>query len=167
MIDEAVYPLYLWLKATGLSHFVRTSTWMWQACESIHFIGLSLLMGTVGLFDLRLMGFFRRIPVSAARDLMPFAVFGFVLNLITGIIFWVGLPEQYAHNRMWWWKVAFMAIAGVNALAFETSVAKQVVRLGEGEDTPAAAKLVGALSLFAWLAVLYCGRMLPFIGDAY
>lgn len=155
------------IRATSASNWVNSTTWIWPLAETIHFIGLSLLIGIVGFFDLRLMGFFRRIPVSAARDLMPFAVFGFVLNLITGIIFWVGLPEQYAHNRMWWWKVAFMVVAGLNALAFETSVAKQVVRLGEGDDTPAAAKLVGALSLFSWLAVLYCGRMLPFIGDAY
>jgi hypothetical protein len=39
--------------------------------------------------------------------------------------------------------------------------------LSPGAEPPAAARLVGALSLFAWLGVLYWGRMLPFIGDAY
>ena len=31
-------------------------------------------------------------------------------------------------------------------------------------DTPRALKIVGALSLFSWFAVLYCGRMLPYLG---
>lgn len=156
-----------WLRATSLSQAIVFSTWIWPACETIHFLGLTLVIGTVGFFDLRLVGFFKRIPLAAARELMPFALAGFLLNLTTGLVFLIGHPEQYAHNVAWWWKVGFLAVAGLNALIFEIAIAPLTAGLGEGADTPLGAKLVGAVSLVSWFGVLYWGRMLPFIGGAF
>ena len=39
-----------------------TGWWEWPIAESLHFIGLSMLIGTVGVFDLRLMGLGKQIP---------------------------------------------------------------------------------------------------------
>jgi len=83
-----------WLETTALSRAVVDHGWVWPLCETIHFIGLSLVVGVAGFFDLRLMGFLKRVPVAAAWDLMPLAVVGFVLNLVTGIAFFVGMPHQ-------------------------------------------------------------------------
>jgi hypothetical protein len=156
-----------WLQATRLSHAIVFTTWVWPLCETLHFVGLALVIGIVGFFDLRLMGFFRRIPVAAARDLMPFAIAGFGINVMTGMTFLIGHPEQYAHNIAWWYKVGSLALAGLNAAVFETWVGARTVPLGEGADTPVSAKLVGAVSILSWFGVLYWGRMLPFIGNAY
>jgi hypothetical protein len=156
-----------WLGATPVSTWINQSTWIWPFCETLHFIGLSLVLGITGFFDLRLMGFFRRVPVAAARDLMPLALAGFAMNLLTGIVFLTGLPAQYANNRMWWFKVGFLMLAGLNALLYETTLSAKVLTLEPGADTPRTVKLIGFVSLVSWLAVLYCGRMLPFLGDAF
>lgn len=156
-----------WLQSTSLSHAIVSVTWVWPVAEIVHFIGLALVLGIAGLFDARLMGFFQHIPVRAVHELMPYAMGGFLLNLLTGLIFFVGHPEQYVHNRAWWFKVACLALAGVNALVFERVLSVRTLPLGPGDDTPAAAKVIGAISLAAWLGVLFWGRMLPFIGDAY
>ena len=37
--------------------------------------------------------------------------------------------------------------------------------LAPDADMPRTLKLVGGLSLFSWFAVLYCGRMLPYLGS--
>jgi hypothetical protein len=42
-----------------------------------------------------------------------------------------------------------------------------VDNVGAGHDVPPAAKLVAATSLFLWVGVMYWGRMLPFIGNAF
>lgn len=122
-------------------------TWIWPAAETIHFIGLALVLGIAGFFDARLMGFFRHVPVRAAHGLMPYAMFGFLLNLVTGLTFFIGHPEQYVHNVAWWFKVGCLALAGVNALVFEWTVSARTLPLGAGEDTPPAAKAIGAISL--------------------
>jgi hypothetical protein len=156
-----------WLQATPLSQMIVFKTWIWPLCETVHFMGLALLIGLVGFFDLRLMGFFRNIAIAAARELMPFALLGFLLNLTTGLVFLIGHPEQYVHNPAWWWKVVFLLIAGGNAGVFELTIARRAVSLPPGADTPIAVKLVGFVSIVAWFGVLYWGRMLPFIGSAF
>lgn len=156
-----------WLRATSLSQAIVSKIWIWPLCETLHFIGLALVIGIAGFFDLRLMGFFRQISVDDARELMPLAVIGFLFNLITGAIFFIGHPEQYAHNPAWWWKVGFLAVAGLNALIFQVAVGRQTVGLRAGTDTPISAKTIGAVSLISWFAVLYFGRMLPFLGGAF
>jgi hypothetical protein len=156
-----------WLGATPVSQWINQSTWIWPLCESLHFIGLSLLIGVTGFFDLRLMGFFRKISVGAARDLMPLALAGFAINLITGAVFLTGLPGQYVHNPAWWYKVGFLTLAGANAVLYETKLAAKMLALEPGADTPPAVKVIGFVSLASWVAVLYCGRMLAFIGEAF
>lgn len=159
--------LVQWLQATRASQYIVYQIWIWPLAETLHFMGLTLVIGIAGFFDLRLMGFFSRASVRAVRELMPFAMVGFLLNLVTGVIFLIGHPEQYVHNMSWWMKVAFLAGAGLNALVFETTVGKRTMDLPPGVDTPLGAKAVGLCSLIAWFGVLYWGRMLPFIGDAY
>lgn len=156
-----------WLQATTLSQAIVASTWIWPLAEAVHFVGLALVLGIAGFFDLRLMGCFRHVPVAALRALMPYAMGGFGLNLVTGSLFFIGHPEQYVHNLAWWCKVGCLGLAGLNAIVFERVAAARTLPLGPGEDTPSAAKVIGAVSLGAWLGVLYWGRMLPFIGDAY
>jgi hypothetical protein len=160
-------PFAQWLRATSASDWINSSRWLWPLCESLHFMGLSLLIGITGFFDLRLMGLFRRVSIAAARDLMPFALAGFAINVATGVVFLIGLPEQYVNNRVWWFKVGFLALAGLNAAVYETRLSAKVLALDPHADTPRAVKLIGLVSLVSWFAVLYCGRMLAFIGDAF
>lgn len=157
----------VWLESTALSRGIVHYRWIWPLCEIIHFIGLTLVVGIAGFFDLRLMGFMKRVPVSAARDLMPLAIGGFLLNMTTGAVFFIGTPHQYVGNVAWWAKVFFLVLAGLNAMFFETTVGARTMNLGAGDDTPRSAKIVGAVSLVSWLGVLYFGRMLPYVGNAF
>ena len=158
-----------WIKHTGIGAPMTATTWLWPLCETLHFIGLALLIGVAGLFDLRMLGFVRRVSLGAVMDLRPWAALGLAINLVTGVMFFVGAPDQYVHNPAWWAKVTFIVIAGVNILAFELSPrAKAMVQeVGPGDNTPLRLKFAGGISLFSWFAVLYFGRMLPFIGTAF
>ena len=155
-----------YLQNTSVSMFLQSqAAWLWPLSETLHFIGLALLVGATGFFDLRLLGFMRRVPLTVARQFMPLALFGFGLNLTTGILFFVAQPYQYVMSWAWWGKVAFLLVAGLNAGFFETTQGVRAMAIGEGEDTPLTFKVVGAISLLAWFAVLYFGRMLPFFAE--
>ena len=163
-LDES---LIRFLKSTALSQFVVSTPWAWPVAETLHFLGLSLLVGIIGPLDIRLLGFMKNVPVAALKTLVPWAVAGFVINLMTGVIFLAATPEQYIRNLSWWFKVLFLMIAGVNMLLFEMTQRPRMLAMGPGEDTPAAFKLIGGVSLVSWGMVLYWGRMLPFLGDAF
>jgi hypothetical protein len=157
-----------WLQATPLSvAFQAQAPWLWPLCETLHFVGLALLLGVAGFIDLRLLGFMKTVPLSAVKKFIPWAVAGFAINLITGLAFFISLPFQYTISPVWWFKLLFILIAGLNAIFFQTNLGTRVLTLGPSENTPMSFKLVGAVSLVAWLGVLYCGRMLPYLGNGY
>ena len=156
-----------WLKATSLSQFISMSPVLWPVMEMLHFIGLALLIGGAGLIDLRLMGFMKSVPVSAVMQVRKWAVLGIVINVVTGTLFFIGAPGQYIDNSAWYYKLLFLAVAILNIVIFETKQGKRMLALAAGQDTPASFKIAGAVSMGSWLMVLYFGRMLPFIGNAF
>ena len=142
--------------------------WVWPASETLHFIGLAMLIGVVGLMDLRLLGLAKRLPFAPLHRLLPWGIAGFGICLVTGSLFFAGDPFQYIHNPVFWFKLLFIILTGANVLAFYLSgVFRRVEDLGRGEDAPLAAKLIAATSLVLWVGVMYLGRMLPFLGDAF
>lgn len=156
-------PWEQWIRATDLAHFVLAHSWVWPLCETLHYLGLSLLLGTVGLFDLRVLGFAKSIPPAALHRLIPFGIAGFAVNLLTGIVFFSGFPEQYAYNPSFFFKGVFMAVAALNVAAFYGSGAFASVKtISAGAEAPMGAKLIAGTSLSAWVAVLVCGRLLTF-----
>ena len=157
----------LWLHETAPSPWVRAWPWTWAICETLHFIGLSLVIGIIGLLDLRLMGFLPRVPLAALRPLLPYGIAGFVINAVTGLIFFVGTPEQYVTNVAFAMKMLFLLVSGLNVLYFETRHGRSVLALAPDAPMPAAFRRAGAISLVCWLMVLYWGRMLPYIGNAF
>ncbi len=157
-----------WLEATSVSRAVTYYSWIWPTCETLHFMGLALLIGTVGLLDLRLLGAVKPLPVAPLNRLIRWGVLGFVVNLLTGIVFFVGAPSQYVSNIAFALKLLFMALAAVNLAVFNViGLARAVDALGPGDDAPTAAKVIAGTSLFLWVGVMFWGRMLPFIGNAF
>jgi hypothetical protein len=160
--------LALWLESTAMSRAVTHYSWIWPACETLHFVGLALLIGNVGVLDLRMLGAAKRLPVAPLARLVRWGVLGFVINVLTGIVFFVGAPSQYVNNIAFMYKLLFIALAGANLAVFNLSgLGRRVGVLGPGDDAPVSAKIMAATSLFLWVGVMFWGRMLPFIGDAF
>jgi hypothetical protein len=151
--------------ARTVGSFVADTRWMWPTCETLHFIGLTLLLGVVVLVDLRVLGVMKGVSFASLHRLLPWAAFGFGVNVITGILFFVGMPGQYIHNKSFYWKVALVMLAGVNALYF--TFLEEPWALEPGEDAPLTAKIAAASAMVLWVGVMYCGSMLPFLGNAF
>jgi uncharacterized membrane protein len=145
--------------------FVMKHTWIWPTCETLHFIGLSLLFGITAVVDLRVLGMMKGAPFAELHRLLPWGVMGFGVNLVTGMLFFIADPGQYTHNVPFQWKIVLMLLAALNLLYF--TVFETPWLLEPGDDAPAIAKLVAASALFLVVGVMFCGRMLPFLGDSF
>ncbi|MBM3770429.1 MAG: hypothetical protein FJW27_03910 [Acidimicrobiia bacterium] len=141
---------------------VMRMAFVWPLAESVHFIGLSLLVGTVVLFDLRLLGIARGIPAAAWHRLIRYGLIGFALNAATGLLFLMTEPDQYIYNPSFMLKMAFIATAGLNALSFYFSVGPRLLAPGVPLDAPRTAKVIAAASLTLWMCVIIAGRLLTF-----
>jgi hypothetical protein len=151
--------------ARSLGSFITETPWVWPTCETLHFIGLTLLLGVVLLVDLRVMGVLKGVSFASLHRLLPWAAFGFGVNVITGMLFFVGIPGQYIHNVAFYWKIGLVMLAGLNALYF--TLFDQPWSLGPGEDAPLSARIAAVSAMVLWVGVLYFGSMLPFLGNAF
>ena len=147
-----------------------SSSWILPVCESLHFIGMAVLVGIVGVFDLRLLGMAKRLPIAPLQRLMPWAAAGFALSLGTGIVFIASNPRQYLAplSLSFVAKMFFILLACLNVVLFYASGLKRVVDgVGSGEDAPMGAKISAGVSLFFWIGVMYWGRVLQFLGKSF
>ncbi|HEY1309167.1 MAG TPA: hypothetical protein VGF24_36750 [Vicinamibacterales bacterium] len=143
------------------------SRWAWPAAETVHFLGLSLSFGVLLAVNLRILGAMRQIPFADVHRLLPWGMLGFGANLITGMFFFVGQPGQYSSSEPFKWKIVFLVIAGANFL-YLTVWGRPWGRSGDDRfDAGLGDKAIAVLSLTSWLAVLWAGRMLPFLGKAF
>ena len=108
--------------ASQLSQWIQATYWLWPVLEIIHFFGLTLLMGGLIIVDLRMIGFFPTISLQEVKKLLPFVIFGFLLNLITGILFVYGDPSRYAINIGFQIKLILILLAGCNAAIYHFRV---------------------------------------------
>jgi|RhiMetdeSRZDD1v2_1073273.scaffolds.fasta_scaffold401522_2 uncharacterized membrane protein len=143
------------------------SRWVWPVLEDLHFLGLTLLLGTIGLLDLRILGFFKRMPIGPLFRFVPWAIAGFVTNMITGFLFFVGMPFFYVYNFDFHMKMFGVLLAGANILLFSCTPAfKHCEELGPSQDAPAFAKFFAATSMVLVLVVIVLGRYMPFFEDS-
>jgi hypothetical protein len=151
--------------ARTVGAFVLSLPYGWPSLETLHFIGLSLLIGVVLLIDLRMLGVMKNVSFPALHRLLPWAIIGFGINLTSGMLFFVASPEQYAHNIAFIWKLILMMLAGLNAFYF--TLFDEAWVLKPGDEAPFSAKAMAVSAIVLWIGVLYFGSMLPFIGGAF
>lgn len=153
----------LWLENTWLSSaFLSNAQWAWPLSESLHFIGLCFLVGTVGLVDLRMLGLAKAIPFTAIHKLIPWGIGGFCVNVVTGSLFFTGTPDQYIFNPAFRFKLLFLTCAALNVGVFYATVFPQLKTLGPYQDAPVKAKVMASISLACWIGVICAGRLLTF-----
>jgi hypothetical protein len=150
-----------WIKELPLGAAVRESRWLFAMGETFHFIGLCLMVGGLMIVDLRLLGYIRRIPMRAALAFLPFVIVGFLINLATGIEFFMTDPFMYWPNPAFKLKMFLIVLAGLNALLFTVMEHRHVLVMKDDEDTGRFTKVMAGLSLSLWLAVILLGRLLP------
>jgi uncharacterized membrane protein len=148
------------------SEAVTFSKWWWTFMMILHFLGLITIVGTVGLLDLRIMGFLKQLPIAPVHRFLPWAMAGLGVNILTGLLAFIGLPENYIYSGVFWLKMLSLLLLGLNAAVFYlTDIFAGVENLGAGEDAPISAKLIAASSLFLWFAVITFGRYIQPLGD--
>ena len=151
-----------WLGTSWLHEFMVQNTSAFIIAETLHFIGLSILIGALMVIDLRGLGLFRHMPILQLHRLVPCAMVGFALNLVTGIAFVAYDPANYLGNVAFQAKMALIGLAGFNAMLFEFGVFRRIAA-GHGEvEHGTLIKFSSALSLTIWTLVLVFGRLIPY-----
>ncbi len=136
--------------------FLRESAWVYPILEIIHIIGIALLLGNLIVFEARVLGAGKTLDLTAlARLALPLAVLGFLLAAMSGLTMFATQALELLGNPAFKWKMLLLAIAGGNAAWFH---ARGSLKLN---DTIARLQVIA--SVFVWIAVLSCGRLIAYV----
>ena len=116
-----------WLEATAAATAMRQSLWLYPIVEILHIIGFVILVGSAAMFDLRLLGLSRELPVTGMeRHLLTWARASVLLIVPTGGLMFVAHATEFAGNPAFRLKLLFLVLAGLNAAVFHLRPFRQV-----------------------------------------
>ncbi len=141
--------------------------WWWAFMMDMHFVGLVLLIGTIGMLNLRVLGFGKQVPIAALNRLVPWGIAGFGINAVTGLLAFIGMPTFYTHDIAFVLKIAAILLAGTGlALFYLAGSFRDCEALAPGKDAPLRAKLIAGTALVLWFAVIVLGRYIQPLQDS-
>lgn len=139
-----------WLAASGITAWAGGDAY--PVINTLHLLGLVLLVGGIGIVDLAIIGVFPALPTQRLADsLTPFAVAGFALLVVTGSLLFAADAQALAGSAVLRWKLLTIGFALINVV-----VIRLLLRDGAWR------RLAAAVSLAAWLLVGTLGRMIAY-----
>ena len=152
------------IEGLAVAKAMRSELWLYPSVEIVHIVGFAILVGSVVMFDLRVLGLSKQVPVRAlARHLLPWSVAALVLIIPTGLMMFAAHAADFLGNRAFQLKMALLLAAGMNAVFFHTGPYASVDAWNVETRAPLSARLSVALSILLWIGVISCGRLLAYL----
>lgn len=152
------------IQATPWATAIGESDVAFPILESVHVIGIALVLGTIAIVDLRLLGHaaHRRSVHRLIRELLPFTWVAFVVCVVTGLLMFASNAVTYAENRYLWLKLGTLGLAGLNMAVFHLGAYRQIEVWDTHPSPPTSARVAGMASMVLWVLVIFFGRWIGF-----
>lgn len=137
--------------------------------QTVHILGISVVMGSVVLLDLRILGL--AVPSQKlsemTRRVMPWLWWALASNFVSGSFFLFGRPNRYFNNPVFGWKVSFLIPAILLTLFFYLMSKTQEDYWDLNSQRKIIAKLIALVSLGLWVMVAMAGRWIAYAEYIY
>jgi hypothetical protein len=155
----------VWLRAieaSALAATIRQSSWIYPSLEVVHIVGFVVLIGSAMMFDLRLLGLSRELPVDGmAAHLLRWSRASLLLVVPSGLLLFISAATDTWANTAFRIKLVLIAGAGLNAFVFRRWPFTTVGEWNHGAE-PLMAKMAAIASLLLWVSVIAAGRMIAY-----
>ena len=152
------------IEALGIAKAMRENLWLYPSVEIVHIVGFVMLVGSVVMFDLRVLGLSKQVPVRGlARHLLPWSVAALVLIVPSGLMMFAAHASDFISNRAFQLKMGLLLAAGINAAIFHTGPYRSVGDWDVQAAAPVSARISVALSIAMWVSIIACGRLLAYL----
>ena len=157
---EAAAAAIIALGATPL--YSDYAAWLLPLVQTIHLLGISVILGSVGMFNLRLLGLAARTqPLDGfAHRLFPWIWMALVAMLITGTLLLPAGEVPRLESRVFLTKMFLLALAVTLTAALEIAQSRRAGFWDRVEQRPPIARTLAAVSLLLWCSVAIAGRLI-------
>jgi hypothetical protein len=158
-----------WLAGTPPSALIQNVSWVIPATQTIHIICISILIGAVGMIDLRVLGLAMRSQSTStlSRRLLPYVWGALPVLLVTGSILAVGEPSRSLENLAFQVKMLLLILVIALTLGFQAAIKRDEAFWELSPARRASAKLLAVASLAIWIAIIFAGRYIAYMVTEY
>lgn len=152
-----------WLQGTPVGVMVAESLWGYPTFETIHSLGMAMLIGSLGLINLRILGFKPDLPLPGVATLLPLAWIGFTLNAISGALLFTSDAVYFFSSYTFRIKMVLIVLAGINAALLGRSALREAPAGAPAVVPTPGMKWLAGSSLVFWFAAVCCGRLIAYL----
>ena len=153
-----------WVEQSSVSTTIRDSVWLYPSIEILHITGFVALVGAAAMFDLRLLGVSRHLPVDqVSRQVLPVARLSVLVVVPSGLALFVSDATAISANPAFRLKLVLLVGAALNAYAFHRWCLPSVMTWRVDSPAPLRARVAALTSLLLWTAVISCGRLIAYL----
>ena len=152
------------LEASGISTWVRESRSLmaYPMVLTLHTIGLSIIVGSSAVVDLRLLGFGAHIPLRPLKALFPIMWFGFIVNALSGLLLLARAATTVGISGVFWTKMTLIALSMWVLMRIKRTVFDD--ELIDTRPIPHGARVLAYASILLWAGAITAGRLMAYVG---
>lgn len=157
----AIWSSLDWFAKSRWLVYIRDSSFGMPALQSVHLVGLTILLAAILVLNLRLAGLSMEdwsLP-SLVRQLKPWSVGALIMVIASGIVMFLGNPEKYLASYPFLFKMTVLGLA----ILFQFGVLRRLSTMGAGAAPGRSDVFVAGLSLTLWFTVGWAGRAIAFV----
>jgi hypothetical protein len=152
-----------WLQNSWLGMTVAQVLWAYPLLETIHSIGMAMLIGSLGLINLRVLGVKPELPLLATQQLLPLAWIGFTLNAISGTLLFTSSAVDFFASNTFRVKMVLIVLGGLNAALLGRRVFREAAAASPALSPTASTKWIAGTSLVFWFGAVCAGRLVYYM----
>ena len=152
-----------WLENTPFGLWVGESLWAYPLFETMHTIGMAMVIGALGLINLRVLGFKSELSLLGTQKLLPLAWIGFTLNLISGLSLFASDAQHFWNSYTFRVKIVLIILGGINAAILGQRVFKEPAAGAPPVVPTSGARWIAGTSLVFWFGAICAGRLIAYL----
>ena len=151
-----------WLQGTWVGVLVAESLWGYPLFETIHTVGMAMMIGALGLINLRVLGVKADLPLLDTRALLPLAWLGFTLNALSGSLLFTSDAVYFWGKYTFRIKMILIILGGINAALLGRRVFREAAAGVPAPQPVASTKWIAFSSLVFWFGAVIAGRLIAY-----
>jgi hypothetical protein len=157
-----------YLENSQFSEWARgESLWGWPFALTVHALGTAVVIGFIFIFGLRLLGFFKTIPLTSLSRLFPVVWIAVVFQFLSGFTLWMTKPSKYLSDWAFIIKFSLVCIGLVVTWYYFNTMRRETPEWeAKGVVSRNGYRFVAA-TIFLWASVLVAGRLTAYLGTLY
>jgi hypothetical protein len=153
-------PYFRLVEESGLSTWIRASSWAFPVLVTLHTLGMGLLAGPSAIIDFRVLGVAKGVPLQALTRFLPLMWGALAVNVMSGLLLLTAYPTKALTNPVFAAKLALIAFA----LGTQRTIRRQILEAPGVGEAPLriSEKALAVFSLLFWAGAIFAGRLLAY-----